>query len=178
MAVLTDSAPAFVVATETPETAEDMIAYIEGQADPEGRYKADLAAKQAEYARAQAQYEAARRALTEHELTTPDADPVAWANKKRELSDALPVWGEIANERRRWVEASARNLAQARWQVVQDLQFQLKTRTDRAWATVYEEKQALQRKIEALQRGDHDAIRKVKRQYTALSAAMREFGIQ
>lgn len=82
-----------------PESADEMQTMIETRADPTGERRAAVDAAAADLALAERNLADAKAALLAHEATTPDADPAAWAARKRELFDLVPVYEGIVTQR-------------------------------------------------------------------------------
>lgn len=71
--------------------------FIESQISPD--VDQEIERRRMAYQAAKVAHEAAQQRLADHEATSPEADPGAWAAQRRTLADVVPVFAEIRTKR-------------------------------------------------------------------------------
>lgn len=82
---------------ESLTTPAGVQSFIESQIGPD--VDQEIERRRVAYQEAKAAYDAALERLAAHDATSPEADPAAWAQTRRQLVDVAPIFEEIARQR-------------------------------------------------------------------------------
>lgn len=160
-----------------PEDAGSMVNLIVSRADASGELRAAVEAAATDLASAERNLAAARERLAAHEATAPDADPAAWAARKRELFDVIPVFEGIAAQRAAWLKQTKNALGYELSRICDEIDMGLTSASRRAYGDAHLIARKMFAAAEKVERGDTDACRATGAARAAYGQAIAKLGL-
>jgi hypothetical protein len=154
---------------ELPTDQESFIALIASRIDP--ALEPALEAAHTAMLDAHARLQAHQAELTAHLASNREADPLAWAIRQRDLTDASEVYEAIVKERRYVVQVAMAALQQARLDVGRSLHEALQLQARHEGGELWKEVQRLKQEIQKLKRGEFAPLQEIGQRLTALKQA-------